>query len=51
MTHGGLTQEMRDKVGITDNLVRLSVGLEEIDDLIQDIDHALKVAQQEQSKL
>lgn len=32
-----LTQEERDKIGVTDNLIRLSVGNEDLDDLIQDI--------------
>jgi cystathionine beta-lyase/cystathionine gamma-synthase len=29
-------------LGITDNLVRLSVGIEDVDDLIRDLEHALK---------
>ena len=42
MTHaGGLTDE-RLKMGITENLVRLSIGVEKADDLISDIGNALK---------
>ena len=41
-THQRLTQEGRLEVGITDSLVRLSVGLEDVDDIIEDLDQALK---------
>ncbi|MFD0993849.1 cystathionine gamma-synthase [Tenacibaculum geojense] len=41
MTHGSIPEEERLKVGITDSLVRLSVGIEDIDDLIADLDQAL----------
>ncbi|MFT7011992.1 MAG: methionine-gamma-lyase [Flavobacteriales bacterium] len=41
MTHIGLSQEVRDKIGITDNLVRLSVGVENQEDLIREITEAL----------
>ena len=41
MTHASLTQEGRDKLGITDNLIRLSVGIEDVEDLIDDLDRAL----------
>jgi len=40
-THRNLSDEDRDAVGITDGLVRLSVGLEDQDDLIADIEQAL----------
>ncbi|MGB5500556.1 MAG: aminotransferase class I/II-fold pyridoxal phosphate-dependent enzyme [Maribacter sp.] len=40
-THSKLSQEERSSVGITDGSVRISVGLEHIDDIIQDIDQAL----------
>jgi cystathionine beta-lyase/cystathionine gamma-synthase len=33
--------ELREKIGVTDNLIRLSVGIENIDDLIQDLKNAL----------
>ncbi len=42
MTHSGLHQEERVKLGIADNLVRLSVGIENPYDLIEDIERALK---------
>jgi O-succinylhomoserine sulfhydrylase len=41
-THQRLTPEGRLEVGITDNLVRLSVGLEDVDDIIEDLEQALK---------
>lgn len=36
-----MQRELRDKLGISDNLLRLSVGLEDVDDLIEDLDNAL----------
>jgi len=41
-SHKGLTQEERVKQGISDTLLRLSVGIEDPDDLIQDLDQALE---------
>jgi cystathionine gamma-lyase len=41
MTHASMPKEVRDAIGITDDLVRVSVGLEHIDDLIADLDQAL----------
>lgn len=41
MTHTSVPPEQKKLVGITDNLVRLSVGLEDIDDIIEDLDRAL----------
>jgi O-succinylhomoserine sulfhydrylase len=43
-THQKMTQEARDAGGVTSGLVRLSVGLEDPDDLCEDLDQALKVA-------
>jgi len=40
-SHSKMTAEERAKINVTDNLVRLSVGIEEADDLIQDIEGAL----------
>lgn len=40
MSHGTLPIELRRRLGITDNLVRLSVGVEDAKDLIADLDHA-----------
>ncbi len=44
MTHAGVTTEKREAAGITDDLVRLSVGIEDIEDIILDLDHALTFA-------
>jgi cystathionine gamma-lyase len=42
MTHEAFPQELRKKIGVTDNLIRLSVGIEHIDDLLDDLENALK---------
>ncbi len=42
MTHMSVPHEHRIKVGITDSLIRFSVGIENIDDLISDLDNALR---------
>lgn len=44
MTHGSVSPEDRQALGITDTLVRLSVGIEEADDLISDLKQALEAA-------
>ncbi len=41
MTHASIPKEIRERRGVTDGLVRLSVGIEDIDDLIADLDQAL----------
>ncbi len=41
MSHGSLPVELRERLGISDNLVRLSVGIEDIADLVADLDQAL----------
>ena len=41
MTHASVPSEVRDKIGITDGLIRLSVGIESVEDLIDDINQAL----------
>lgn len=41
MTHGSIPKEEREKVGVTDNLLRLSVGVEDVDDLLEDLERAL----------
>ena len=41
MTHASLPKNRRDTIGISDGLVRLSVGIESLDDLIEDIEQAL----------
>lgn len=46
MTHAGMSPEARFAAGITDSLLRISVGLEDPQDLIADLNHAFKVAAQ-----
>jgi len=41
MTHGSIPLESRLKIGVTDNLVRLSPGIEDTDDLLNDLDQGL----------
>ena len=41
MTHASIPAEIREEIGISDGLVRLSVGIESIEDLLEDIDNAL----------
>lgn len=41
MTHSAIPKEERAKIGITDSLIRLSVGIEHIDDIIADLEQAL----------
>lgn len=42
MTHAAVPEETRAKLGITDGLVRISVGIEDIEDIIADLDQALE---------
>jgi methionine-gamma-lyase len=42
MSHKGLRKEEREKFGITDGLIRLSVGIENIADILTDFEQALK---------
>lgn len=42
MTHACIPREVREKVGITDGLVRLSVGIEDSEDIIADLEQALE---------
>ena len=44
MTHATVPREMREAMGLTDGLVRLSVGIEETEDLIADLDQAIRAA-------
>ena len=41
MTHASVPREMREAMGLTDSLVRLSIGIEDVEDLIADLDQAL----------
>lgn len=43
MTHSSIPEEDRLKIGITDSLIRLSVGIEDINDLLADLDNALNL--------
>jgi cystathionine gamma-synthase len=51
MTHASMTAEARAAAGISDALVRLSVGIEYVDDLIHDVQQALEKADQARPKL
>jgi cystathionine beta-lyase len=42
MTHASIPEDKRKEVGITDDLVRLSVGIEVAEDLIEDVKQALE---------
>jgi len=42
MTHASVPAEKRESLGITDGLVRISVGIEDIEDIIEDLDQALR---------
>jgi len=44
MTHASISREGREKIGITDNLVRASVGIEDAEDIIEDLDRALRLS-------
>ena len=41
MTHASIPKEEREKAGVVDNLLRLSVGVEDVEDLIEDLEQAL----------
>jgi len=44
MTHASVPEELRESLGITENFIRLSIGLECYEDLVKDLDQALKNA-------
>ncbi len=44
MTHYGVAKELREKYGITDGLIRMSTGIENIEDILNDLDGSLKAA-------
>lgn len=48
-THQQLDKESQAKAGVTPDMIRLSVGIETIDDLLADLDQALKVSQKRES--
>jgi cystathionine gamma-lyase len=41
MSHSRVPEDQKDALGLTENLVRFSVGIEHVDDLIADLDQAL----------
>ena len=43
MTHGSIAKHKREELGISDNFVRISVGIEDIEDLIEDIEYAISM--------
>jgi cystathionine beta-lyase/cystathionine gamma-synthase len=45
MTHAGVPKHEREAAGLTDELVRISVGCEHVDDLRADLDQALATAE------
>ena len=51
MSHAAMPKEEREKRGITDGLLRFSVGLEHVDDLIADFEQALLIAKQQIDKV
>ncbi|OAV72965.1 Cystathionine beta-lyase [Bacteroidales bacterium Barb6] len=44
MTHSGIPKELREQIGITDTLIRVSVGIEDVNDLIGDLSQALELS-------
>lgn len=42
MTHESYAKELQEKIGITSNLLRLSIGIEDVEDLIEDLDNAFR---------
>lgn len=47
MTHASVPADKRAELGISDNLVRLSIGIEHVDDLLEDVKRALAKAMNE----
>jgi cystathionine beta-lyase/cystathionine gamma-synthase len=44
MTHSSIPRAEREKIGLSDGLFRISVGIENVDDLLGDLDQALDAA-------
>ena len=42
MTHSGVARELREEIGLTDALIRISVGIENVEDIVADLDNALR---------
>lgn len=47
MTHASIPKEIREKVGITDGLIRLSVGIEKVEDILDDLNAAILASKKE----
>ena len=47
MTHASIPQEIREKVGITENLIRISIGIESEKDIIDDLENALRLSRED----
>lgn len=47
MTHAAIPAEIRKEVGIVDELIRLSVGIEDVDDIIEDLEKAIRLSSKE----
>ena len=45
MTHANVPAEIRKELGITDNLIRMSCGVEDMEDMIADVEQALEASQ------
>ena len=43
MTHGSMTEEHRKRLGLSKNFIRLSVGIEDVQDLLKDLEHAFQM--------
>ena len=41
MTHASMPKEVQERIGITEGLVRISVGIEDVEDIMADLDQAL----------
>jgi methionine-gamma-lyase len=42
MTHSGVARALREEIGLTDALIRISVGIEAVEDLVSDLAQALE---------
>ena len=51
MTHASVSPELRKELGITDSLIRISVGVEDVEDLIKDLQQALLHASKAKAKI
>ena len=47
MSHASVPPEIRRQIGVTDGLIRLSVGIEDVEDIIDDLDNALNAGKRE----